>query len=147
VLFLSKRTHPSTFPISPEKSTHAGVFTMAVGAHGGQLSTHIVWTFRQKKTLGMRRDVLISQRHVCVCIRYAVAHTDCLDREKFASPLDLVAATTKERRHTECRMSVRPSVRVRLSRVAAAKTRTLILKHWWHKKKDKRDTANVTRLT
>ena len=69
-----------------------------------------------------------------MCVHRLRAHTDCLHKEKFASPLDLVAATTKERRHTECRMYVRPSVRVRLSRVAAAKTRTLILKHWWHKK-------------
>jgi len=38
---------------------------MAVGAHGGQLSTHIVWTFRQKKRLGMRRDVLIRDMYVC----------------------------------------------------------------------------------
>ena len=79
----------------------------------------------------------------CMCVHRLRAHTDCLHKEKFASPLDLVAATTKERRHTECRMSVHPSVRVRLSRVAAAKTRTLILKHWWHKKMT---MTNVTRL-
>ena len=144
MLFLSKRTHPSTFPISPEKSTHAGVFTMAVGAHGGQLSTHIVWTFRQKKRLGMRRDVLISQRRVCVCI--GCAHTltvytkRSLHRPSNSSP---PRQKKEDTQNVGC-PSVRPSVR--LSRVAAAKTRTLILKHWWHKK-DKRDTANVTRLT
>ena len=52
----------------------------------------------------------------CMCVHRPRAHTDCLHKEKFASPLDLVAATTKERRHTECRMSVRPSVRPSFAR-------------------------------
>ena len=146
MLFLSKRTHPSTFPISPEKSPHAGVFTMAVGAHGGQLSTHIVWTFRQKKRLGMRRDVLISQRHVCVCIGYAHTLTvytkRSLHRSSNSSPPRQKKEDTQNVGCPSVRPSVRPSFARRGGENAHSNFETLVAQ-----KKDKRDTANVTRLT
>jgi len=82
----------------------------------------------------------------CMCVHRLRAHTDCLHKEKFASPLDLVAATTKERRHTECRMSVRPcpSFARRGGENAHSNFETLVAQK---NDNDKRDTASVTRLT
>jgi hypothetical protein len=54
---LHERTHPSTFPISPENLSHAGVFTMDVG-RATTLGTYAHSVSQSEDNVGMRRDVL-----------------------------------------------------------------------------------------